>query len=80
MALSLTDWQSIPRSRPRSGSENSELGEIVSLSVPGSIEEQEETSLYSLSAPGTKPCEIKMIPYFAWDNRAPGEMLVWLTA
>jgi uncharacterized protein len=58
--------------------EGCELGEIVSLSVPGSREEQEESPLYSLSAPATKPCQIKMIPYYAWDNRAPGEMLVWL--
>ena len=58
--------------------EYGELGEIVSLSVPGSKEELEESSLYSLSQPATKPCEIKMIPYYAWDNRAPGEMLVWL--
>ena len=58
--------------------EDGELGEIVSLLVPGSKEEPEESSLYSLSQPVTKPCEIKMIPYYAWDNRAPGEMLVWL--
>jgi DUF1680 family protein len=58
--------------------EDGELGEIVSLLVPGSKEEQEQSSLYSLSRPATKPREIKMIPYYAWDNRAPGEMLVWL--
>jgi uncharacterized protein len=58
--------------------EDSELGEIVSLSVPGSKEELEDRSLYSLTPPSTVPCEIKMIPYYAWDNRAPGEMLVWL--
>jgi uncharacterized protein len=58
--------------------EHGELGEIVSLSMAGSREEQEESSLYSLSAPAIKPCEIKMIPYYAWDNRVPGEMLVWL--
>jgi DUF1680 family protein len=58
--------------------ENGELGEIVSLLVPGTQEEQPESSLYSLKAPETKPCQIKMIPYYAWDNRAPGEMLVWL--
>jgi DUF1680 family protein len=58
--------------------EDSELGEIVSLSVPASKEELEDRSLYSLTPPGTVPCEIKMIPYYAWDNRSPGEMLVWL--
>ena len=58
--------------------EDSELGKIVSLSAPGSSEDLEESLLYSLSEPGIKPCEIKMIPYYAWDNRSPGEMLVWL--
>ena len=24
------------------------------------------------------PVRIRAVPYFAWDNRAPGEMLVWL--
>lgn len=58
--------------------EDGELGKIVSLSVSGSKEEQEESSLYSLTAPAAKPCTVKMIPYYAWDNRAPGEMLVWM--
>lgn len=58
--------------------EDRELGEVVSLSLPGLKEEQTDGSLYSLSAPAIKPCEIKMIPYYLWDNRAPGEMLVWL--
>jgi uncharacterized protein len=58
--------------------EDSELGEIVSLSVPASKEELEDPSLYSLTPPSTIPSEVKMIPYYAWDNRAPGEMLVWL--
>jgi uncharacterized protein len=58
--------------------EDGELGEIVSLTVSGSKEEQEESSLYSFLAPATNPSEIKMIPYYAWDNRAPGEMLVWM--
>ena len=58
--------------------EDGELGKIVSISAPGSSEDLEESLLYSPSEPGTKPCEIKMIPYYAWDNRSPGEMLVWL--
>ena len=58
--------------------EENELGKIVSLSVPGSVEQPDETTLYANSAPEKIPCEIKMIPYYAWDNRTPGEMLVWL--
>ena len=58
--------------------ENGKLEEIASLSVSGSQEEQKDGSLYSLLAPATKPSAIKMIPYYFWDNRTPGEMLVWL--
>ena len=25
-----------------------------------------------------EPAYIKAVPYFAWGNREPGEMLVWL--
>ena len=78
MAIISTGLPSIRRKSAEVKREDGELGEIVSLSVPGSKEEQEESSLYPLSRLRLKPCEIKMIPYYAWDNRAPGEMLVWL--
>jgi DUF1680 family protein len=26
----------------------------------------------------TKPVSFKAVPYFAWDNRAPGQMIVWI--
>jgi DUF1680 family protein len=26
----------------------------------------------------TKPVAFRAVPYFAWDNRAPGQMIVWL--
>jgi DUF1680 family protein len=58
--------------------EDGELGEVVSISMQGSREEEGDSSLYSLTAPATNPCTIKMIPYYAWDNRAPGAMLVWM--
>jgi DUF1680 family protein len=35
-------------------------------------------ALYRNAAPRTEKASIKAIPYFAWDNRQPGEMLVWL--
>jgi DUF1680 family protein len=34
--------------------------------------------LYRTRRPGSKPVEIRAIPYYAWDNRAPGEMRVWI--
>lgn len=35
-------------------------------------------TLYREEAPRLIDAEITAVPYFAWDNRAPGEMLVWL--
>ena len=37
-----------------------------------------EGVLYSTAAPATQPCAIMAIPYYAWDHRAPGRMLVWV--
>ncbi len=36
------------------------------------------TALYQSAPPTTEPARILAIPYFAWANRAPGEMQVWL--
>ncbi|MDO8586914.1 MAG: glycoside hydrolase family 127 protein [Armatimonadota bacterium] len=35
--------------------------------------------LYIAQERALKPCKIKAIPYYAWDNRQPGQMIVWLT-
>lgn len=37
-----------------------------------------QDSLYQTERPVTKVCELTTIPYFAWDNRSPGPMRVWL--
>jgi hypothetical protein len=36
------------------------------------------SSLYSEEPYRTVPCEITLVPYYAWNNRGPGEMRVWL--
>jgi DUF1680 family protein len=41
-------------------------------------EEGWESALYRHGRPSIKPMEITAIPYYAWDNRAPGEMRVWI--
>lgn len=38
-----------------------------------------EGTLYSTAPPSLIPCTFTAIPYFAWDNRQPGAMRVWLT-
>jgi hypothetical protein len=37
-----------------------------------------EKTLYSTHVPATQPAALTAIPYCLWDNRAPGEMRVWL--
>jgi DUF1680 family protein len=34
--------------------------------------------LYRAQAPDLRPATLKAIPYYAWDNREPGAMQVWL--
>ena len=34
--------------------------------------------LYTTQVPRTIATEIKAVPYYSWDNREPGEMLVWI--
>lgn len=37
-----------------------------------------EETLYRPQGPGLTPCRLTAIPYYAWDNRQPGQMRVWL--
>ena len=39
-----------------------------------------EGRLYRYQEPSSKTIDITAIPYYAWDNRAPGEMRVWVRA
>ena len=38
----------------------------------------EPGALYSTNTPQRTPTRIKAVPYYAWDNREGGEMLVWV--
>jgi DUF1680 family protein len=35
-------------------------------------------ALYAEKAPEAAPDTARLVPYHLWDNRDPGEMLVWL--
>ncbi|GLS22447.1 hypothetical protein GCM10007874_54650 [Labrys miyagiensis] len=60
--------------------EPSLLGGIVSLTATGEAELADDWNggLYRSAPPRKTSAEVKAVPYFAWDNREPGEMLVWL--
>ena len=59
--------------------------QLVSLETTGYTFEQnvwyDGDALYqTLELPELRPVRIRMIPYFAWDNRGMGQMTVWLPA
>ncbi|HYN88975.1 MAG TPA: hypothetical protein VER55_10610 [Ardenticatenaceae bacterium] len=37
-------------------------------------------ALYRTEPPAAGPCTIRAIPYYAWDNRGPSAMRVWIGA
>jgi len=37
-----------------------------------------EDKLYQPAWPSTRTVQFKAVPYYAWANRTPGEMLVWI--
>ncbi len=58
------------------------LGGVSVLRGQGSVAAETgwENILYSPRPPSWKRIDITAIPYYAWDNRAPGEMRVWMRA
>lgn len=54
---------------------------VIALESEGAILEQEDNdreALYQpLKAIGYKKIPVRLIPYFAWDNRGQGEMRIW---
>lgn len=58
------------------------LGGVTLLRGPGTFIDEAgwEDRLYRPQKSVLKPIEIVAIPYYAWDNRAAGEMRVWMRA
>jgi len=56
------------------------LGGVSTVRGKGFVVDERdwEGMLYRYREPSLKSMEIKAIPYYAWDNRIPGEMRVWL--
>jgi DUF1680 family protein len=53
---------------------------IVKLVAAGSTATASgwDGTLYRDTPPDWQPTELTLVPYFLWDNREPGEMMVWL--
>jgi uncharacterized protein len=56
------------------------LGGVVVVTADASSLDPSDwnDTLYRTSPPFSKPATITAIPYYAWDNRDPGAMRVWL--
>ncbi|MDB5614232.1 MAG: glycoside hydrolase family protein [Devosia sp.] len=52
----------------------------IDLPVLREVAEGWGDALYAEAAPTAEPDTARMVPYHLWDNREPGEMLVWLRA
>ena len=52
---------------------------IVTLVAEGeAVSDGEDSPLYRTTAPAQSPATWTAIPYYLWNNRTPGRMLVWL--
>ncbi|RWE33215.1 MAG: glycoside hydrolase family 127 protein [Mesorhizobium sp.] len=56
------------------------LGGVVTLAATAQADAGDgwQNGLYRSEPPAKVETRLTAIPYFAWDNREPGEMLVWL--
>jgi uncharacterized protein len=57
---------------------NDLLGGVTVLKGRALRETDSADKLYTEHAPITEPVELCAIPYYAWANREPGEMQVWM--
>lgn len=57
-----------------------EFSGAVSLSLPALREDNGAWSaeLYRSDVPDLRGTTVRFVPYYLWDNRTPGEMLVWV--
>jgi uncharacterized protein len=58
------------------------LGGVSVLRGKGTVVDESDWQgvLYRNRPPSSKSTDITAIPYYAWDNRAPGQMRIWLRA
>jgi len=58
------------------------LGGVVALEADAIRLEKSQAgeTLYRPVRKGVKPLRLRLIPYYAWGNRGPGDMTVWLPA
>jgi DUF1680 family protein len=53
-------------------------GGIVALAGRGFREQARDDGLYANEPPPAHPTRVTALPYYAWGNREPGEMQIWI--
>ena len=57
------------------------LGGVMVVEAQGLRLAEEEHALYQAAAPLRQvPVPLRWVPYYAWNNRGVGEMMVWIHA
>ena len=54
------------------------LGGVRLLKIPGHRRADQQEALYAEDVPAYVPCTLTAIPYYAWANREPRDMCVWV--
>jgi uncharacterized protein len=54
------------------------LDGVLALVGPGVREQAQTDSLYADEPPPKQEIRVTAVPYYAWNNRGPGQMLVWI--
>lgn len=57
-----------------------DLGGAVAVDVPALVDSDAAwgNTMYAATPPGAQTAVRRFVPYHLWDNRAPGEMRVWI--
>jgi DUF1680 family protein len=73
------DAVSLPADGTFEPAEHPEMPEgILALTGAGIREHARTDSLYADEPPAKHEIRVTAVPYYAWNNRGPGEMLVWI--
>ena len=72
------DLVRLPTSASLSFEPSDMLGGLVRIRATGARDVTHSGDLYRTDAPEQAICNLVAVPYFAWDNRASGDLIVWI--
>jgi DUF1680 family protein len=73
------DALTVPTDAPFLPEERPDLpGGLIALTGRGFREQARDDGLYANEPPPAHPTTLTALPYYAWGNREPGEMQIWI--